>query len=185
MNTSDSGTRAVLSVGSLQKTVRPVVFELKQYNSAECNYLVHKQELLAIVCTLQKQHIYLLRVHFYVYTDHCTLKYLDTQYDLSQRQAQQIEDLSQYDYELHYIKGEENTVTDTLSCYLDFDSGSENTDLVQEELEGTIMQISADQELLVQIQNSYNTDEFCHKLCANLRSMAGACKDCGLLYLDD
>ena len=76
-------------------------------------------------------------------------------------------------------------VTDTLSCHLDFDSGLENTDPVQEELEGTIMQISTDHKLLVQIQNSYNTDEFCHKLCANLESMAGACKDHRLLYLDD
>ena len=76
-------------------------------------------------------------------------------------------------------------VADTLSCHLDFDSGSENTDPVQKELEGTIMQISKDQELLAQIQNSYNTDEFCCKLCANLGSMAGACEDHRLLYLDD
>ena len=86
-DTSDSRTRAVLSIGSLWKTVRPVVFESKQYNSVEHNYLVYEQELLAIVCVLQKQYIYLLRVHFHVYTNHCTLKYLDTQYDLSQRQV--------------------------------------------------------------------------------------------------
>ena len=55
-----------------------------------------------------------------------------------------MKDLSQYDYELHYIKREENTVTDTLSCHLDFDSSLENTDLAQEELGGTIMQISTD-----------------------------------------
>ena len=114
-NMSDSRTGAVLSVGSLWKTTKPIVFESKQYNSVEHNYPVHKQELLAIVCTLWKQYIYLLRVHFHVYTDYYTLKYLDTQCDLSQRQAQWMEDLSQYDYKLHYIKGEENTVVDTLS----------------------------------------------------------------------
>ena len=47
------------------------------------------------------------------------------------------------------------------------------------------MQIFTDQELLVQIWNSYNTDEFCCKLCTNLESMAGAHKDYKLLYLDD
>ena len=140
------------------------MFELKQYNSIEYNYLVYKQELLTIVCTLQKQCVYLLRVHFYVYTDHCTLKYLNTQCDLSQRQAWWIEDLSQYNYKLHYIKGEENTVADTLSYYLDFDSGPETVDLVQEELESTIIQIATDHKLFVQIQNSYNTDKFCYKL---------------------
>ena len=35
------------------------------------------------------------------------------------------------------------------------------------------------------LTNSYNTDKFCCKLCANLESMAGACKDCKLLYLND
>lgn len=96
-----------------------------------------------------------------------------------------MEDLSQYDYELHYIKGEENTVADTLSCHSDFDSSLENISLVQEELESTIIQIFVDYKLFVQIQNSYNLDNFCHKLCSNLGSMAGAYKDYRLLYLND
>ena len=37
-----------------------------------------------------------------------------------------MEDLSQYDYELHYIKGEENTVADMLSQHSDFYPSLEN-----------------------------------------------------------
>ena len=83
MDASNSGTGAVLSVGSLWKTAKPVAFKSKQCNGAEHNYPVHKWELLAIVCALQKWCVYLLGVHFHVYTDHHTLKYLNTQHDLS------------------------------------------------------------------------------------------------------
>ena len=76
---SDSRTGTVLSVGPMWKTTKLVAFESTQYNSVEHNYPVYKQELLTIVQTLKKWQVYLLGVYFYVYTDYCTLKYLDTQ----------------------------------------------------------------------------------------------------------
>ena len=84
---SDRGTGAVLSIGQTWKLAQPVAFDSAQYNNAEKNYPVHEQKLLSIVQVLKKWHVYLLRVHFEVYTDYQTLKYIATQKDLSRWQA--------------------------------------------------------------------------------------------------
>ena len=50
-----------------------------------------------------------------IYTDHRTLENFNEQKDLSQRQLPWMEYLLQYEYEIHYVKGEDNTVADALS----------------------------------------------------------------------
>jgi hypothetical protein len=50
-----------------------------------------------------------------IYTDHQTIENFDTQKDLSRRQARWMEFLLQYTYNIHYIKGKDNMVADTLS----------------------------------------------------------------------
>jgi|SRR5882762_3897745 len=86
-----------------------------QSKGAEKNYLVHEKELLAIVCTLKKWRSDLLGIPIQIYTDHRTLQNFDTQQDLSRRQLRWQELMSQYDMEIIYIPGEDNTVADTLS----------------------------------------------------------------------
>ena len=178
---SDSGTGAVLSVGSDWKSARPVAFESAQYNSAEKNYPVHERELLAIVRALKKWRVYLLGTHFEVYTDHKTLKYIETQKDLSRRQARWAEFLSQYDYTLNYLKGEDNTVADALSRYPDAEEMTTTAMvaaicLSREPAEpapsvGATVTIATDPELLASIKEGYKTDEYCVKLRKNLGSM--------------
>ena len=51
----------------------------------------------------------------YVYTDHKTLLNFDGQKDLSWRQLQWQEYMSQYELCMHYIQGEDNMVADALS----------------------------------------------------------------------
>jgi hypothetical protein len=50
-----------------------------------------------------------------VFTDHKTLVNFDKQRDLSRRQARWMEFLSQFDFKIVYVKGEDNTVADSLS----------------------------------------------------------------------
>ena len=59
----------------------------------------------------------LLGSEFFIYTDHKTLEKFSTQKDLSQRQAQWMEFMSQYDSKIRYIKGEDNSVADVLSHF--------------------------------------------------------------------
>ena len=96
----------------------PVAFNSMQLKGAEKNYPVHDKELLAIIHTFNHWRSYLLRTKFVIYTDHCTLENFDTQYDLSRQQLCWQEFLSQYDFCITYIHGEDNTVVDALSHVL-------------------------------------------------------------------
>jgi len=114
-NASDWRTGSVLSVGTSWETARPVAFDLMQLKGAEKNYPMHEKELLAVVCALKKWRSDLLGIPIYIYTDHRTLQNFDTQRDLSHRQLRWQELMSQYDMEIVYIPGEDNTVADALS----------------------------------------------------------------------
>ena len=112
---SDLGTGAMLSIGETWETSRPVAFDSKQFNAAQQNYPVHDKEMLAIVRATDKWDYHLIGRPFFIYTDHRTLEYFNTQKKLNRRQARWATHLANYDYELRYIKGESNVVADALS----------------------------------------------------------------------
>ena len=47
-------TGAILSVAKTQKKACSAAFDSSKYKTVECNYPVHKQEILAIIQTLEK-----------------------------------------------------------------------------------------------------------------------------------
>jgi hypothetical protein len=114
---SEKATGAVLSFGKTWETARPVAFESMTLKGAELNYPVHEKELLAILRALRKWKVDLLGSEFFVYTDHKTLLNFNTQKELSRRQARWMEELAIYDCKFVYVKGEDNTVADSLSRY--------------------------------------------------------------------
>jgi hypothetical protein len=171
---SDRRLGAVLAFGKTWDTARPVAFESRQLRPAEKSYPTHEKEMLAIVHALKKWRSSLLGYHFHVYTDHRTLEYFDTQKDLSRRQLRWAEFLSQYDYDLHYIKGEENTVADALSR------------LPDEELETTVattVKIEADQSVVKAIQEGYTEDPWCVRLQESKEKTLGVEERDGLLFV--
>ena len=85
------------------------------FKGAQLNYPVHEKEMLAIIRALTKWRVDLLGVPFLVYTDHKILENFHIQQDLSRRQAQWMEFMSQYDAKIVYVKGKDNMVTDALS----------------------------------------------------------------------
>lgn len=115
MDASDKRSGAVLSFRKSWLSARPVVFDSMTFKGAELNYPVHEKELLAIIRALKKWRMDLLGSPFFIYTDHKTLENFNTQKDLSHRQARWMELMSQYDAKIMYIKGDDNSVADTLS----------------------------------------------------------------------
>lgn len=112
-NTSDLGTSAMLSFGPDWKSARPVAFKSKQLNNVECNYPTHDKEMLAIVRALRKWCTDLLGASFHM--NHKTLEFFNRQRHLSKKQLHWSEFLTDYDFVIKCMCGEDNTVADTLS----------------------------------------------------------------------
>ena len=72
-------------------------------------------ELVAVVFALKIWHHYLYGEQFEMYSDHKSLKYIFTQWDLNMRERKWMEFLEDYDLTLHYHPGKENVVADALS----------------------------------------------------------------------
>ena len=68
-----------------------------------------------MIRALKKWRVDLLGSPFFIYTDHKTLENFNTQKDLSHQQACWMEFMSQFDGQIVYIKGEDNTIADALS----------------------------------------------------------------------
>jgi hypothetical protein len=112
---SNLWTGAVLSWGPAWEEVRPVVFDSMQLNEAQKCYPVHEKELLAIIRALKKWRADLLSGPIAVFIDHRTLENFNTQKDLSRRQACWQEFMSQFEMNIYFVKGEDNTIADALS----------------------------------------------------------------------
>src|SRR6185369_15211898 len=95
--------------------LQPCSFMPRKMNEAERNYAVHEQELLAIVQALREWRHYLIGNKITIITDHRSLQYLSTQDKLSARQTRWSEFLQQFDFEIKYRPGKDNTVADGLS----------------------------------------------------------------------
>ena len=93
----------------------PVAFESRKMNPAEQNYPTHEKELLAVIHALRTWRHYLLGRKFTIVSDHHSLKFLQTQPQLSRRQARWLELLAEFDYEIVHRPGKSNVVADALS----------------------------------------------------------------------
>ena len=81
----------------------------------ELNYPTHDLELAAVVHALVRWRHFLLGHRFELHSDHQSLQYIFTQPNLNARQRRWMEFLCEYDFDVHYIKGKENVVADSLS----------------------------------------------------------------------
>jgi hypothetical protein len=183
-DTSDWRTGAVLSFGRTWETARPVAYNSMQLKAAEKNYPIHKKELLAIVRALKKWRSDLLGSPIYVYTDHKTLENFDSQTDLSRRQLRWQEFLSQYEINMIYIPGPDNTVADALSR---LPANPTEMDLPPYQSWKTtvasILSIATDQKVLDAIKCGYASDDYCAKVAKS--GMSGTKCVNGLWYMGD
>jgi hypothetical protein len=142
-------TRAVLSFGPSWEMARPCTFKSRALKEAELHYLVHKQEMLAIIRALQKWQVDLLGLQVFIYTNHKMLENFKVQKELSRCQVRWMEYMSQYEYLIKYINGERNMMVDALSRL------PESVDAEETTLVGGIFEIKSDEAIIKGIREGY------------------------------
>ena len=100
--------------GVVSQSDKPIAYFLKKFNSAQRNYTVTEEELLAIVETLKQFRNILLGHKITVYTDRKNLTYHNSNYS-SDRVFRQRLLIEEYGADLVYVKGAANVVADALS----------------------------------------------------------------------
>jgi transposase InsO family protein len=111
---SDEGIGAVLSQGRIGNDL-PVAYASRTLNKAERNYNTTEKELLAIVWATKHFRPYLYGKRFKIVTDHKPLTWLFNVKDPSSRLMRWRLKLEEYDYEVLYKEGRQNTNADALS----------------------------------------------------------------------
>jgi len=111
---SNDATGAVLSQGPIGKDL-PIAYASRTLNTAERNYRVIKKELIAIVWGCKYFRHYLYGRKFTIVTDHRPLTWIFSVKDPSSRLLRWRLKLEEYQYEVVYKKGSNNTNPDALS----------------------------------------------------------------------
>ena len=145
---SDMCIGAVLQQQEEDGSFKPLAFESRKLNAAEKRYPVHERELLSIVHALKTWRHFLMGSKFTIETDHAPLRHFMSQRTLTGRQARWSLTLSEFDFDIVYVKGSENVVPDTLSRI------------------NAVIQIGEDKPFLKRIQQSCLKDE---KITNNLK----------------
>lgn len=105
---------AILSQGTIGKDL-PVAYASRTLNPAETNYSTIEKELLAVVWAVKYFRPYLFGRKFEIVTDHKPLQWLFNIKDPDSRLVRWKLKLLEYDYEIVYKKGKQNTNADALS----------------------------------------------------------------------
>ena len=89
----------------------------KKMFPAECNYGIGDKELLAIISSLEKWHMYLHQLPrpFTILTDHYNLQTFTTKSLLSRCQTRWAQELAQYDFKIVFRPGKFNGKTDAMT----------------------------------------------------------------------
>ena len=117
-----TGIAGAISQGNDWKMAKVATFYSAKLTPAQQNYPVHEIEMLAGVETMLRYRDILQGVRFQWYTNHKGLIHLLNQRNLSGRQARWIEKISIFDFEVTYVPGAENILSDALSRIYLFDA---------------------------------------------------------------
>jgi len=96
---------------------RLIAYWSRKLSELKKRYEVHNKELLAIVKALQDWRPYLAGTEkpIQIYTDHKNLRNFATTKQLNWQQVRWAEQLADYEFQIHYKKGNENDEADALS----------------------------------------------------------------------
>ena len=111
---SDYAMGAVLGQW-LERKPMAICYARKTIVKAQINYTTMKKELLAVVYALEKFRPYILGSKILIYTNHAALKYLLFKKKAKPRLIRWVLLVQEFDFEIKYKKGSENSVADHLS----------------------------------------------------------------------
>ncbi|SPO25960.1 uncharacterized protein UTRI_03325 [Ustilago trichophora] len=101
--------------------MHPVAFDGRKMSEAELKYPVHEKELLAIRHALRTWRHYILNgCKITILTDHQSLAQMPKTKIASKRLERWIAEFGEYNLDIKYRAGEENTVADAISRQTDF-----------------------------------------------------------------
>lgn len=104
----------ILSQGNIGSD-KPIAYASRTLNNAEINYSVIEKELLGIIYAVKYFRPYLFGRKFKIVTDHKPLQWLFSLKEPQSRLVRWRLKLEEYDYEIVYKKGKNNTNADALS----------------------------------------------------------------------
>jgi hypothetical protein len=122
---------AVLLQKKTDSKKHPITYYSKTLSTAERNYNVYNLELLAIVNALDHWRPYLAGSphKIIIHSDHQNLLYWKEPHKISHRVAREVLMLSEYNFEIHHIKGTSNRHADALSQRPDYDQGQNDNQM--------------------------------------------------------
>lgn len=116
--TTDASGTTIGAVLSQQRKdgIHPVSFMSRKLRDSELNWPVHDKELFALIKALETwRHLLIGAPRSTAYTDHQSLRYVQSQPKLNSRQARWIEYLQDFHLHIDYLPGRANVVADALS----------------------------------------------------------------------
>ncbi|CAH2106577.1 unnamed protein product [Euphydryas editha] len=140
---------AVLSQGPIGSD-KPVAYASRTLSDTEARYSTIERECLAIVWAIKHFRPYLYGRKFIIYTDHKPLAWLDSYKDTSSKLTRWRLRLQDFDYEIIYEKGNQNSNADALSRIKVNATNSDN--------EGHSMVVNIDNEKLTTKQRTERND---------------------------
>jgi hypothetical protein len=128
---SIAGVGAFYGQGADWKTCTPAGIMSRAFTSTQMVYFTWEQEVLGVLEALMKWEDQLMGRKIRIITDHKTIEFFTRQKNLSPRQMRWYTYISRFNFEVVYVKGEENVVADALSrYYLNPSAKPDITDLV-------------------------------------------------------
>jgi hypothetical protein len=110
-----SGIAASIRQGDDYQTANVIAFYSAKLSPAQQNYTITEIEFLAGLEAMRRHRFLLLGVRFTWWTDHKALVFMLTQKDLEGRRARWLEAIAEFDFEIKFVPGKENVLSDALS----------------------------------------------------------------------
>jgi len=149
---------------------RLIAYQSKKLSELKKRYEVHDKELLAIVKALQDWRPYLAGTEkpIQIYTDHKNLRNFATTKQLNQWQVRWAKQLADYEFQIHYKKGNENGGADTLSRRPDHKEVKKiHAEILSEDNKGILTKGLA---ATYKVKQTFLTDEELIQVCHNGRA---------------